>query len=638
MKKIRLICAILAAIFLFGTLTFVGAAGTQEEAVSYIEPSGKAIFFPAGADLTHLKVNIDADSYSIGDGEDVPFSSGDFIDVTPGKSLDTYKNDCYKVKFKKGAKTTEYTFMTLSAIPTVFIETSAGINYINSNKEYRDKNATILICDESGDVVYSDEKEEKTSEIKGRGNATWGYAKKPYQIKLGKKTDLFGMGKAKSWILLANYIDESNLRNAVSYEVAEAMGLPFTPKSVFVNLYIDDEFYGLYQLIEKTQIGDNRVEIFDLEEETDKLNAGVDYDELDIMTTHAYGNPNLRFATYVDGIKDPEDITGGYLVELDNLYYYREKCYFQTTHGNTYVVKSPENASRAQMEYISNLISEAEDAIYSPSGYNFKGKHYSEYFDVESLVQLYMAFEMTKNWDSYVGSTFFYKDKDDGDSVSKIYSGPVWDFDNTYGNQAQGDFHTDKTGLWAGDQKRGDKYHFGMHLIAHTELWDKISYYCRIAAERTYEMLAEGGFIDKTVDKIYNSVAADKQRWKSVRPGTYSYLGDTTDTVLGFLTDFMKERADGLYRYFVGGEPPKVSDFTTTSTTEVTEPQIEPTEPTGTAMPTEPSTPSSEPAPTETTAPAKTGGCGAGISAVTVLPAAAIIFAVRKKKSEDDNG
>ena len=114
-----------------------------------------------------------------------------------------------------------------------------------------EKQSVINICDAAGKNIYSDSENNTVSEIKTRGNATAGYEKKPYQIKLGKKTDLFGMGKAKTWILLANYIDASFIKNSVAYELAGRLGFDFTPETKQVNLDIGGRYMGLYCLAER---------------------------------------------------------------------------------------------------------------------------------------------------------------------------------------------------------------------------------------------------------------------------------------------------------------------------------------------------------------------------------------------------
>lgn len=645
-KFTAIICLALAFVTALSVVAGAAFDNTTDSEIDDIKLMSNKYYLPPYVDLTSLELNITASEYTVGD-KTYAYDGGP-IDVTEGKTTDKYGNVCYAVSFKNGKYSSGYMFYQLSSIPSVYVRTSEGISNINRNKNLRDKNTTVLIVDENGDVVYSDEKNETVSEIKGRGNATWGYAKKPYQIKLGKKADLFGMGKAKTWILLANYMDESFLRNAVAFRLSDELGLDFSPKSTFVNLYVDNTFAGLYQLCEKTQIGTNRIEIADLEELNEKANEGVDLNALPVRTESST-LPNLTEFTYVSGMKNPEDITGGYLVELDNIRGKAEKCRFTTKNNNIYVLKSPECASREQVLYIATLVSEMEEAIYSSNGINSKGKHYSEYADVDSLVAMYMSYEMTKNWDAYVGSTFFYKDADKDGETSKIYSGPAWDFDHSYGNLHRMTYSTDKTELWAAGTKRSDYCRFfGAKLIAHEELGAKLAEYAALAADKVTEMLAEGGFIDRMSDKLADTVAADKILWGHLRGRDFEewevYKSGDSQSAVGFLTDFMRVRAAGIYEYFVGEDyvPPVIEQTTEAVTT--AEPTIaapataEPTTASGVEPTAAPTTEATEvstiPAPTEKS------GCTSALSSALVIPASlgVLIFVKKKKTNTDKNG
>ena len=644
-KIISALCLAIALLMLFSVAAGAAFDNCSESGTDDIKPMSGKYYLPPYVDLTALEINVTATEYTVG-GKTYAYDGGP-IDVTPGKTTDKYGSECYYVSLKNGQNTTSYTFYQLSAIPSVYIDTSLGISSINKNKNLRDQATEIIIVDEDGKTVYDDWSMKTVSEIKGRGNATWGYAKKPYQIKLGKKTDLFGMGKAKTWILLANYMDESFLRNAVSFRLADGLGLDFSPKSTFVNLYIDNTFMGLYQLCEKTQIGTNRIEITDLEELNEKANEGVDLDALKTVV-ESPSLPNITRISYVAGVNDPADITGGYLIELDNIYGQREKSWFTTKNNNTYTVKSPECASREQVLYIASLVSEMEEAIYSPDGKNSLGRHYSEYVDVESLVAIYMTYEMTKNWDAYVGSTFFYKDADEGGETSKIYAGPAWDFDHAYGNLHRMTYSTDKTELWAAGTKRSDFCRFfGAKLIAHEELKDLLAKYASLATDKVIEMLKSGGFVDKTSDLLSASVAADKILWGHARANDFEqwevYKSGDENSAIGFLTDFMKVRAAGIYEYFVGEEyVPSEPEETTAVTTEATTEAVTTAEPT-TAAPTEATT-AAPIATTETevttevsTEPTENtkSGCGSAISSVLAIPAAILVLVFVKKKKEN---
>lgn len=277
------------------------------------------------------------------------------------------------------------------------------------------------------------------TQIKGRGNTTWYLDKKPYQIKLEEKSDLLQTGNEdnanKTWVLLANAADATLLHNTVAYEFAQSLGLSIAPEGEPVDLYYDGEYRGSYLLSEKVEINDGRVDIHKLEDDNEEANPDVDLGELPVaQATNSYG---YSFQ-YVEGMTDPADITGGYLVELDSAYYAAERCWFETSAG-TFVVKEPENLSLTQMTYISEFFQRAIDATdperTPPAG------EVADYVDVTSFAQVYMVNQLAKNVDWYVSSNYFYLPSE-GDAEKRglhhvLYAGPVWDFDTAFGIRAE---------------------------------------------------------------------------------------------------------------------------------------------------------------------------------------------------------
>ena len=100
--------------------------------------------------------------------------------------------------------------------------------------------------------------------IRGRGNSTWEwYAKKPYRIKLDEKEKMLGIDKAKSWVLLANYRDVTDMMNTYVFELGRMMGLPYTNHTRYVELFVNGNYVGVYQLTEQIQQNKNRVNVSD---------------------------------------------------------------------------------------------------------------------------------------------------------------------------------------------------------------------------------------------------------------------------------------------------------------------------------------------------------------------------------------
>ncbi|MDD5947520.1 MAG: CotH kinase family protein [Oscillospiraceae bacterium] len=321
-----------------------------------------------------------------------------------------------------------------SDIGAIFLSTSTGgLDYVDAKKTNEDS-GTALMVNADGNVEYLGEFEK----IGARGNSSWDYSKKkPYNLKLPQKSDLFGMGKAKKWALVSNYLDHPMIRNSIAMALSEGAGLDFTMDYVYVDLYADGDYRGTYQLFERVQIQKQRVNITDLEEATEQANSTMDISEAKfISSTGELKTCEKGSYRYCDIPNDPADITGGYLLEFQTYNRYTSQihtCGFVTTRGQCVQLKDPEYATEAQVLYARQFVQELEDAIYSETGYNALGKHYSEYVDVDSLVKAYLVQEITANADGSYTSFYFWKESDTkGDG--KLRAGPVWDFDLAFAN------------------------------------------------------------------------------------------------------------------------------------------------------------------------------------------------------------
>ncbi len=317
---------------------------------------------------------------------------------------------------------------------------------------------SMHLISEEGNTVYQGD----LTQIKGRGNSTWLADKKPYQIKLDKKTDLLETGNdenvSKTWVLLTNHSDGTQLRNRTVYDLSVAMGMEPGIQCRPVNLFYDGEYRGAYLLCEKVEIKSGRVDIEDLEGAFEDANPDVDFDTLPTATATT---ANGATYTYCPDLQNPEDLTGGYLLELDTaVRASAEKCYFMTKHSTYIVVKSPEFASKEAMDYIATYYQEFEDTLYNKGVHPENGKTLADYADINSFAQCYIINELTKNPDGYRTSCYFYKDADS----DILMAGPIWDYDLSFG-QGWGQyvsFCADPTGyftLFANFSK--ELYHYG---------------------------------------------------------------------------------------------------------------------------------------------------------------------------------
>ncbi len=311
-------------------------------------------------------------------------------------------------------------------ISSVYVTTESGeMTDIYANKEYKESGSMVYVTAD-GDVEYNN----TLDYIKGRGNSSWQYSKKGFNIKLTTSTDLDGLGKTKKWCLIPNQIDESLLRNQILYDLADEIGLEYSPSNTPVDLYLNGEYNGTYLLVVKTDVNSASVDIDELEAATEDVND-QDLDTYEQVTSSGYNG--LTHYKYWSIPNDPDDITGGYILELDYSSYSSEASGFTTSKGQRIVLKYPEYASQAQVEYMGSFYQDFEDAVFSEDGYNDKGKHYSEYIDVESFAKYYLLTEYAENGDSNITSVFMYKESDvTGDGL--IHAGPVWDYDSALGN------------------------------------------------------------------------------------------------------------------------------------------------------------------------------------------------------------
>ena len=232
-------------------------------------------------------------------------------------------------------------------------------------------------------------------QIKTRGYTSFQADKKPYQIKFDKKQDLFGMGKAKKWILLANYYDGSMIRTKLFFDLADEIGMDYVSKSVFVDLYIDGDYMGVYQLIEKIEVGSTRVDLKD--------EAGV------ILEMEC--NPRLE----PDDINFISQTTGKAFVYKDYVYDFEDES-------------TPEKVQRMNeiKAMVEGKINAFEAAIYAAEP---DWDVISSMIDVDSFIKYFFLNEYGEQVDCTFSSTYFYIDGPD----DVIHCGPIWDFDRCCG-------------------------------------------------------------------------------------------------------------------------------------------------------------------------------------------------------------
>lgn len=261
-------------------------------------------------------------------------------------------------------------------LPTVSIHTLNG--EIPYDKEHQIV-SQLTIISKDGTKLLSE-----LGTTRERGNASRDFPKKPWRIKFDKKQNVLDApAKAKKWTLINNYGDKTLMRNLVAFEVSRRMGMAYTPYGTAVDVLLNGEFKGCYQLCDQVTINKNRVNITEM---TPDDNQGI-------------------------------ALTGGYLIEVD-AYAYNEKSWFNSNKGNPVTIKSPDEdeITANQKQYIRNFFNKMEN-------------QWSVYLDVNSFLRHFLVGEFSGNTDTY-WSVFMYKERDE----DLLRVGPVWDFDLAFNN------------------------------------------------------------------------------------------------------------------------------------------------------------------------------------------------------------
>ena len=506
---------------------------------------GYVLFLPAGADASNVRFRF-------------PFAGGSSLIFGSGAERQTFDGDSavdlaalmsdgqpaeLTITLKNGADGTECSvsvrLAASSSVDSLFLTSSDpeghGRPWVGASKSNR-SSGSFLMLDENGAVTHAG----TLDQIRGRGNSTWGFPKKPYQLKLSKKDDLLDTGDpdnmAKKWILLANYADATLMANQIALELGAAIGMEYNIGFKPVDLYYDGEYAGSYLLTEKVEIGPGRVDIFDLEKENGAANAGVDLSTL--ATKTAVTGNGARYS-YCDGMNDPEDISGGYLLEMD----YPERaleevCRIETVRGNWVTVKSPEYASQAQMDHIASLFQSFENAVYSGGADPDTGKLYSDIVDVGSIAQCYLINELSRNIDGFASSAYLYLDR----GAEKMKMGPLWDYDLGFRVRSPDTLLYTVHGTFMNRIYRNRDFR---EIVS--DIYDE-TMYPFIRNVLLSEGQSDSGFdsFDGILSRIADSRAGDILIWGS------DHEGPGQDMTAGQLRSFIEKNAEGMRSAFEG--------------------------------------------------------------------------------------
>lgn len=363
--------------------------------------------------------------------------------------------------------------------------------------------------------------------IKGRGNSTWRVDKKPYSLKLHQRSALCNLNPSKSWTLLANIAEGTKLACKLMYDFSGDIGIGYQIDSEWVDLYINGEYLGNYLLCEKIEIDENRLNITDLQKENDAL-----YNELDC---EHYEDDCLK--GYLTD-KNPDNITGGYLLEKDvSGYFGPENCGFVTDRGDCFTMASPNNASVDEVQYIREFVQKIDDLIVAGDEKCF------EYIDENSFIKRYFVEELAFNSDTYATSCYFYKKANE----DVLYAGPIWDYDGTFGETNGAYLQYNETILHQQElTEPQDILDWDIRLSQKPEYYEKM----RQVYLQIYPQIVEllNSKIDCSANKIRTSIILDSIRWDygEWKAGHYA----SYDNNVRYMKFFLKQRINMLNEKF----------------------------------------------------------------------------------------
>lgn len=278
-------------------------------------------------------------------------------------------------------KTHKVSFAKAENVSTMYVETSTGsMKEVFKNKNHEEP-ATVKVYDADGTV----DTDASDVTINGRGNSTWTQEeKKPFTLKFGEKQSILGMGRCSKWILLADAKDKAHVKNKLIFDMAKKVGLAYTPDNEYTMLYLNGEFYGLFVLCQSPN------SMAEVAEDKGK----------DLV---------LCKIEYRGRIKE----LGGMIIG----------------DGKLPVVRIlPKSMSGDEEKEFKKKLEEADRSILSNES---DESELNRHIDVDSWAKRYLIDEISENYDAAIASSYFLWEK--GEETGRIYAGPVWDYDNSFG-------------------------------------------------------------------------------------------------------------------------------------------------------------------------------------------------------------
>ena len=418
--------------------------------------------------------------------------------------------------------------MQAGEIATVYINLTGGddaLVRINSSHDAVES-GSIRVVESDGRLTYEGE----LPRMKGHGLTSYESSgrlntKNSYNLNLGDKVELVdGAGKSKKWTMLRirtwGEYDASGLSYVTAFATYNALVKDryFNLCARFVDVYINGEYRGVYVLTERMD-NNGSMNVADLESKTDMPSTKTKRVQSGKSGSDPALSAGIRSYSYAQDstVEEGTDITGGYVLEIMHMQY--GECGFQTQRGMFVNIKSPAYPTQEEVQYIAAYVQEFENALFSDTGYNELGKHYSEYADMKSYAAQTLIYAYYLNWENYRTSTYMTKDVH-----GLLKFGPVWDFESG-------------PGVMYDDTLFGVRFSYNEHqqYLWYEEAWKKGDY-LHLIAEMNEEMktildqmMGHGEFDDDerviwSFDELSESIAPSQNmnwlRWE--QPNTYN--------------------------------------------------------------------------------------------------------------------
>ncbi|TDG36063.1 hypothetical protein EZJ43_10290 [Pedobacter changchengzhani] len=295
-------------------------------------------------------------------------------------TLDLTRVINYTLTSPTGQKKDVVVKLNYKNIPHLYINT-AGKQPIISQDDYLTADLDIV-----GNQDYAGFK--ATTKVKGRGNSTWSYDKKPYRLKLDKKVSIFGMREGKDYVLLANYLDPTLMLNATALNVGKLLNMPYTNNIVAVDVTINGVDMGNYMLTEQIEVSSSRINIED----------------------------------------------GGKLLELDS-YFDEDYKFYSNGYGLPVNIKYPKLTNQSEVVAIKSDFQIMENLVKASS---FPNNNYADYIDLNELANYLLVTNLICNIEiGHPKSVYMFKPKN-----GKYTAGPLWDYDWAFSFDGGGTYFT----------------------------------------------------------------------------------------------------------------------------------------------------------------------------------------------------